>query len=122
MARLILQSLAGSALWRHDDPFEDPRGIAARAPSAERDVGARSQERRDLDHEGWQEVLKLAIRLAGNCHDACLKARPKVRLRFNEAVLKAVYIKDGKLNKVEFQRPIRLSFLMGVRIRLYQWR
>jgi len=28
------------------------------------------------DLEGWQDVLRTAIRLAGNCHAAYLKARP----------------------------------------------
>jgi hypothetical protein len=35
----------------------------------------------------WQEVLTMAIRLAGNCHAAYLKARPSIRRRFNEAAL-----------------------------------
>lgn len=61
------------------------------------------------DLAGWQEVLRLAIRLAGNCHDAYLKARPKVRRRFNEAVLKAVYIKNGK-TRAEFNDPFETLF------------
>ncbi|MFN2609743.1 MAG: recombinase family protein [Actinomycetota bacterium] len=64
----------------------------------------------EADLEGWQEVLRLAIRLAGNCYDAYLKARPKVRRRFNEAVLKAVYIKDGKVKKAEFNDPFDILF------------
>jgi len=31
-----------------------------------------------------------------------LKASPKVRRRFNEAVLKAVYVEDGKVKRAEF--------------------
>lgn len=50
----------------------------------------------EADLAGWEEVLKLAIRLAGSCYDAYMKAHPKVRRRFNEAVLKAVNIADGK--------------------------
>ena len=50
----------------------------------------------------WQEVLTLAIKLAGSCHAAYLKASPKVRRRFNEAVLKAVYIENGKVKRAEF--------------------
>jgi len=38
----------------------------------------------EADLEGWQDVLSMAIRLAGNCHAAYLKARPSVRRRFNE--------------------------------------
>lgn len=54
------------------------------------------------DLEGWQDVLRAAIRLAGNCHAAYLKARPSVRRRFNDAVLEAVYIKDRKIGRAEF--------------------
>ena len=54
------------------------------------------------DLEGWQDVLRTAIRLAGNCHAAYLKARPFVRRRFNDAVLEAVYIRDRKIGNVEF--------------------
>jgi site-specific DNA recombinase len=52
----------------------------------------------EADLNGWQEILSLAIKLAGSCYDAYLKATPKVRRRFNEAVLKAVHIKDGRAN------------------------
>ncbi len=44
----------------------------------------------------------MAIRLAGNCHAAYLKARPSIRRRFNEAVLEAVYVKDRKIARAEF--------------------
>jgi site-specific DNA recombinase len=54
------------------------------------------------DLEGWQDVLRTAIRLAGSCHAAYLKARPSVRRRFNVAVLEAVYIRDRKIGRVEF--------------------
>jgi hypothetical protein len=56
-------------------------------------------------------VIGLAINLAGNCHQAYLKANPKVRRRFNEAVLKSVYVKDGKVSKAEFQDPFKALFL-----------
>jgi hypothetical protein len=56
----------------------------------------------EADLDKWQEVLTLAIKLAGSCHPAYLKASPKVRRRFNEAVLKAVYIRDGKVARAEF--------------------
>jgi site-specific DNA recombinase len=67
-------------------------------------------EAAEADLAGWQEVLTLAIRLAGNCHDAYLKARPKVRRRFNEAVLNAVYVRDGKA-KPEFTEVFDALFL-----------
>jgi site-specific DNA recombinase len=54
------------------------------------------------DLAGWQDVLRMAIQLAGNCHAAYLKARPSVRRRFNEAVLEAVYVKDRRIARAEF--------------------
>ena len=54
------------------------------------------------DLEGWQDALRNAIRLAGNCHAAYLKTRPSVRRRFNVAVLEAVYIRDRKIGRTEF--------------------
>jgi site-specific DNA recombinase len=54
------------------------------------------------DLDGWQDVLRTAIRLACNCHAAYLKARPSVRRRFNDAVLEAVYMKDRKIGRAEF--------------------
>jgi site-specific DNA recombinase len=54
------------------------------------------------DLEGWQDVLRTAIRLAGNCHAAYLKARHSVRRRFNDVILEAVYIKDRKIGRAEF--------------------
>jgi site-specific DNA recombinase len=56
------------------------------------------------DLAGWQDVLSMAIRLAGKCHAAYLKARPSVRRRFNEAVLEAVYVKDRKIARSEFSK------------------
>lgn len=48
----------------------------------------------ETDISGWEDVLRTAITLAGNCHAAYLKARPSVRRRFNQAVLEAVYVRD----------------------------
>lgn len=56
----------------------------------------------EADLGEWEEILRLAIRLAGNCHAAYGKARPKVRRRFNEAVLEAVYVRDGAIARTEF--------------------
>lgn len=55
-------------------------------------------------------LTQASISLARNCHGAYLKARPKIRRRFNEAVLKAVYIKDGKVKKAEFNDPFDAVF------------
>ncbi len=59
----------------------------------------------------WQEVIGLAINLAGNCHQAYLKANPKERRRFNEAVLRSVYVKDGKVTGAKFNDPFKALFL-----------
>jgi site-specific DNA recombinase len=56
----------------------------------------------ETDLGGWQDVLRTAIKLAGNCHSAYLKARPSVRRRFNQAVLEAVYVKDRRTARAEF--------------------
>jgi hypothetical protein len=56
----------------------------------------------DGDLEGWQDVLRTAIQLGGNCHAAYLKARPPVRRRFNDAVLEVVYIRNRKIGQAEF--------------------
>jgi 2-polyprenyl-3-methyl-5-hydroxy-6-metoxy-1,4-benzoquinol methylase len=56
----------------------------------------------ESDLDGWQDVLRTAIKLAGNCHAAYLKARPSVRRRFNQAVLEAVYVKDRRIARAEF--------------------
>jgi site-specific DNA recombinase len=66
-----------------------------RAAEQELDVAA-------ADLDAWEEVLLTAIRLAGNCHAAYLKARPSVRRHFNQAVLEAVYVKDRKVARAEF--------------------
>jgi hypothetical protein len=52
----------------------------------------------------------LAIRFAGSCHAAYLKARPKVRTRFNQAVLEAVYVKDRQQQRVEFTEVFEALF------------
>ena len=54
------------------------------------------------DLDGWQDVLRTAIRLAGNCHAAYLRGRPSVRRRFNDAVLEAVFIRDRRVGRAEF--------------------
>ena len=81
-------------------------------------TGSRRRRRRrkrswpgtEADLEKWQEVLTLAVRLAGSCHAAYLKANPKVRRRFNQAVLKAVYVEDGKVKRAEFTEVFEALF------------
>jgi hypothetical protein len=74
---------------------QDRIGVAEQAARAELEAA-------EGDLEGWQDVLRTAIRLAGNCHAAYLKARPSIRRRFNDAVLEAVYIKDRRIGRAEF--------------------
>ena len=68
---------------------------------------ARTSEKAELettegDLDGWQDILRTAIRLASNCYAADLKARPSVRRRLNDAVLQDVYIKDRRISRTEF--------------------
>ena len=74
---------------------QDRIGGAEQAAKAELDTT-------EDDLEGWQDVLRTAIRLAGNCHAAYVKARPSVRRRFNAAVLQAVHLKDRRIGRAEF--------------------
>lgn len=63
--------------------------------------------RTEQDLSEWQEVIGMAINLAGNCHQAYLKANPKVRRSFNEAVL----VKDGKVTRAAFNDRLKALFL-----------
>ena len=56
----------------------------------------------EADLEGWQEILGLAIQLAGNCQDAYVNATPRVRRLFNAAILEPVHIEDGKVTEARF--------------------
>jgi hypothetical protein len=68
------------------------------------------------DLDGWQDVLRTAIRLAGNCHAAYTKARPSVRRRFNDAMLEAVYIKDRRIGRAKFSEVFAPLFSRPSRI------
>jgi hypothetical protein len=57
-----------------------------------------------------KRFLTIAIQLAGSCHAAYLKANPKERSRFNDAVLKAVYLEDGMSSAPTSPTSSRLSF------------
>ena len=74
---------------------QDRIGVAEQAAKAE-------LEAVEGHLDGWQDALRTAIRLAGNCHAAYMKARPSVRRRFNDAVPEAVYIKDRRIGRAEF--------------------
>lgn len=65
-------------------------------------AGREELQATEADLDVWQDVLRTAIQLAGNCHAAYLKARPSVRRRFNDAVLSALYVKDRKIGRAEF--------------------
>jgi len=97
------------AYYANAIPLELMKADQDRISKAETSAGA-ELEAAEADLKGWHEVLSLAIRLAGRCHDAYLKARPKVRRRFNEAVLEAVHVADGKA-KPEFTEVFDALFL-----------
>ena len=82
---------------------QDRIGVAEQAAKSELEAA-------EGDLEGWQDVLRTAIKLAGNCHAAYLKARPSVRRRFNDAVLQAVYIKDRRIDRAEFSEVFEPLF------------
>ncbi|MGH2530319.1 MAG: hypothetical protein ACRDH0_13440 [Actinomycetota bacterium] len=74
---------------------QDRIGVAEQAAKAELAAA-------EGNLEDWDDVLRTAIRLAGNCHAAYMKARPSVRRRFNDAVIAAVYIRNRKIGRAEF--------------------
>ncbi|CAN5558405.1 hypothetical protein BH24ACT26_BH24ACT26_00070 [soil metagenome] len=84
---------------------EEQDRISSQEESARAELAAT-----EADLGKWQEVLTLAIRLAGSCHAAYLKARPKVRARFNQAVLQAVYIRERQVQRAEFTEVIEALF------------
>lgn len=82
-----------------------------RRRGTKQETAAKSElEHTEADLEGWQEVLSLAIKLADNCHAAYLKANPKVRRRFNDAVLESLYTEDGKVARAEFTEVFQALF------------
>jgi hypothetical protein len=87
-----------------------------RIGSAEQ-AGKSELETTEGDLDGWQDVLRTAIRLAGNCHAAYLKAGPSVRRRFHDAVLEAVYVRDRKIGRANFSEVFAPLSLARVRIR-----
>jgi len=92
----LLQAFYANAI-----PLELLKGEQDRLTAVER-AAEQELDAAQADLGGWQDVLQTAIKLAGNCHAAYLKARPSVRRRFNQAVLEAVYMKDRKIARAEF--------------------
>jgi site-specific DNA recombinase len=92
----LLQAFYANAI-----PIELFKAEQDRVTAAEQAAKAELDVTED-DLAGWQDVLSMAIQLAGNCHAAYLKARPSVRGRFNEAVLEAIYVKDRRIARAEF--------------------
>jgi site-specific DNA recombinase len=84
---------------------EEQNRISAQEDSARAELATT-----EADLGKWQETLTLAVRLAGSCYTAYLKARPKVRTRFNQAVLEAVYIKDRQVTRAEFTEVFEALF------------
>jgi hypothetical protein len=96
------------AYYANAIPLELMKADQERITRAESSASA-ELEAAEADLAGWQEVLRLAIKLAGRCHAAYLTARPKVRRRFNEAVLNAVCVRNGKA-KPEFTEVFEALF------------
>jgi site-specific DNA recombinase len=92
----LLRAFYGNAIpiellkSEQDRLSEDERAAKQELDVAQADLG------------GWEDVLRTAIELAGNCYAAYMKARLPVRRRFNQAVLEAVYVKDRKVARAEF--------------------
>jgi hypothetical protein len=69
---------------------------------------------------GFRRLAPMGARLAGGPHPRhparrqlprrLSQARPKVRTRFNQAVLEAVYVKDRQLQRVEFTEVFEALF------------
>jgi site-specific DNA recombinase len=89
------------ALYANVIPLDLLRAEQGRIGSAEQTAKG-ELEATEGDLDGWRDVLRTAIRLAGNCHAAYMKARPSVPRRINDAVLQAVYIKDRRIGRAEF--------------------
>ena len=92
----LLRAFYGNAI-----PIELLKSEQDRLTSEER-AAKQELDVAETDISGWEDVLRTAIELAGNCHAAYLKARPSVRRRFNQAVLEAVYVKNRKVARAEF--------------------
>jgi hypothetical protein len=60
--------------------------------------------------EEWQEVLRLAARIAGTCAAAYARASDKTRRLFNNAVFEAVLVRDGKAAEAQFREPFDVLF------------
>jgi site-specific DNA recombinase len=92
----LLRAFYGNAI-----PIELLKSEQDRLTGEER-AAKRELEVAEADLGDWEDVLRTAIKLAGNCHAAYMRARPSVRRRFNQAVLEAVYVKDRKVARAEF--------------------
>jgi hypothetical protein len=71
------------------------RDLARRTPGLVEEVGIRGPDEDQASQDGATTLI--------------LTARPKVRRRFNEAVLNAVYVRDGKA-KTEFTEVFEALF------------
>jgi site-specific DNA recombinase len=74
---------------------QDRIGVAEQAATGELEAA-------EGDLEGWQDVLRTAIRLAGTATPRYTKARPSMRRRFNDAMFEAVYMNDRTMARAEF--------------------
>ncbi len=58
----------------------------------------------------WRQILDTAARFAANCGKAYARASDKTRRRFNQAVIRHIDVRDGKVVAVEYQAPFDRLF------------
>lgn len=49
-----------------------------------------------------EKIMKLAMKMASCCYLAYTKARPKTRRMFNQTMFKKIFVKDRKIERVEY--------------------
>ena len=60
--------------------------------------------------------MKLALRLAKDCHKAYQQASPGVRRLWNDAFFESIVVRERKVHRVVYREPFRsLCLLPGVR-------
>lgn len=95
---------------------EEQDRISAQEDSARADLATT-----EADLGKWQETLTLAIRLAGSCHTAYLKARPKVRTVSTRLYWKPSTSRIVRSHERSSRRSSRPSSRVQGRIRRQGW-
>ncbi len=68
------------------------------------EIGLAEDQLKTIDgkHENVQELLELAIKLAGNCHKAYMKAQDDNRRQLNQSFFKKILVGDGRLKELHY--------------------